>query len=172
MSPAWADRPVLRVLAVPARRRARRAERERVVADAPLLVDLVAVAIGAGASPALALSRVTPWAPDPLRGACERVVGAPARGQSFAGACAAVSVEEPALAPLLDALATGTRDGGAIAPTLARLAATARDDARRRAEVRARAVPVRLLFPLVLTVLPAFVLLTVVPVVIGVLAGH
>ena len=40
------------------------------------------------------------------------------------------------------------------------------------AEARARTVPVRLLFPLVLTVLPAFVLLTVVPVVLGVLSGR
>jgi hypothetical protein len=38
---------------------------------------------------------------------------------------------------------------------------------RRRAEARARTVPVRLLFPLVFLVLPAFALLTVVPAVLG-----
>ena len=172
MSRGWRDRPVLRVIAVPARRRADRAVQAVVEADVPLLLDLVAVAVGAGASPVLALARVAPWAPGSLRPACERIVAAPTHGQGFAEACAAVSGEWPALAPLLGALATASRDGGVLAPTLARLAVTARDDARRRAEVRARAVPVRLLFPLVLTVLPAFVLLTVVPVVLGVLAGH
>ncbi len=172
MSRRWCDRPVLRVIAAPARHRAERTAQARVVDDVPLLLDLVAVAVGAGASPALALGRVLPWAPGSLCAPCERIVTAPARGQGFAEACAVVSVDVPALAPLLGALVTASRDGGALAPTLARLAAAARDDARRRAEVRARAVPVRLLFPLVLTVLPAFVLLTVVPVVLGVLAGR
>lgn len=172
MTVRWGDRPGLRVLAAPARRRARRADRGRVEADVPLLVDLVAVAVGAGASPAAALTRVTPWAPDSLVDACTRVAGASAHGRGFAEACDHEGRAQPALAPLLEALATASREGGALVPTLTRLAAAAREDARRRAEVRARGVPVRLLFPLVLAVLPAFVLLTVVPVVIGVLAGR
>ena len=40
------------------------------------------------------------------------------------------------------------------------------DDQRRRAEERARAVPVKLLFPLVCCTLPGFVLLAVVPAVL------
>jgi hypothetical protein len=43
-----------------------------------------------------------------------------------------------------------------------------RADVRRRAEARARTVPVRLCFPLVACILPAFALLTVAP---AVLAG-
>jgi hypothetical protein len=46
---------------------------------------------------------------------------------------------------------------------LARLAVEERARLRRRAEAEARTVPVRLLFPLVFLVLPAFGLLTVVP---------
>ena len=46
---------------------------------------------------------------------------------------------------------------------LERLAVEERTPLRRRAEARARKVPVRLLFPLVFLVLPAFGLLTVVP---------
>lgn len=172
MLTAWADRPGLRVLAAPARRRARSVAAARVARDVPLLVDLVAVALGAGTTPALALARVAPWAPPALRGACERIADAPTRGQRFVDACAEGAAREPALAPLFDALAVASVEGGAVAPTLARLAAGARADARRAAEVRARAVPVRLLFPLVLTVLPAFILLTVAPVVLGVLAGR
>ena len=38
---------------------------------------------------------------------------------------------------------------------------------RRRAEVAARKLPVKLLFPLVLCILPAFALLTVVPVIVS-----
>ena len=49
----------------------------------------------------------------------------------------------------------------------ARLAASIRARARRRAMARARTVPVRLLFPLVFLVLPAFLLLTVAPVVLA-----
>ena len=162
MSPVWSERRGIRVLAAPARRRARAVADDRARRDAPLLVDLVAVALGAGTTPALAIARVAPWAPASARDACRRIVDA----------CAEGAAREPALAPLLDALAVASVEGGAIAPTLARLAAGARADARRAAEVRARAVPVRLLFPLVLTVLPAFVLLTVVPVVLGVLADH
>ena len=45
----------------------------------------------------------------------------------------------------------------------ARLAAEARLERRRAAEATARRVPVKLLFPLVLCTLPAFALLTVVP---------
>jgi hypothetical protein len=67
------------------------------------------------------------------------------------------------LAPLADALLASDRLGAPVAPALARLATEQRIAARRRSEVHARRVPVRLLFPLVFLVLPAFVLLTVVP---------
>ena len=72
------------------------------------------------------------------------------------------------LRPLADALLASDRLGAPVGPVLARLAAEERTALRRRAEAHARRVPVRLLFPLVFLVLPAFVLLTVVP---GLAAG-
>jgi tight adherence protein C len=51
------------------------------------------------------------------------------------------------------------------------LATDVRADRRRRAEEAARRVPVKLLFPLVLCVLPAFALLTVAPLLAGALGS-
>jgi tight adherence protein C len=59
-----------------------------------------------------------------------------------------------------------------VGATLARLSSEARADLRRRAEARARTVPVRLLFPLVFLVLPAFGLLTVAPVLLDGFGSH
>ena len=72
----------------------------------------------------------------------------------------------PPVRPLTDTLRTSARLGTPVAPALTRLAADVRADLRRRAEARARTVPVRLCFPLVGCILPAFALLTVVPVVL------
>jgi tight adherence protein C len=55
----------------------------------------------------------------------------------------------------------------ALAPGLERLSLELRLDRRRRAEIEARRVPVRLLAPLVVCVLPAFALLTVVPLLVA-----
>jgi pilus assembly protein TadC len=73
----------------------------------------------------------------------------------------------PAARPLLDALLQHDRYGTPLLPALERVAIEARARRRRRAEEAARRLPVVLLFPLVLTTLPAFVLLTVVPLLAG-----
>ena len=69
---------------------------------------------------------------------------------------------EPAR-PLAAGVARALRDGTPLLSTLDRLSAEARAARRRHVEVRARRLPVALLFPLVLCTLPAFALLTVVP---------
>jgi len=84
-------------------------------------------------------------------------------GASLAEALDDVGRDEPVLRDVTDALAVAERSGAPIADLLARLADDARIGLRRRSEAHARRVPVRLLFPLVFLVLPAFGLLTVVP---------
>ena len=71
---------------------------------------------------------------------------------------------DDAVRPLVDALVAAERYGAPLAAALDRVADDARTTRRRQREEAARRVPVKLLFPLVFCTLPAFALLTVVPV--------
>ena len=91
-----------------------------------------------------------------------------AGGQAAATALADVGrALGPPVEPLVTALATGDRLGSPLLATLIELGDQARIDRRRRAEEAARRLPVTLLFPLVCCTLPAFALLTVVPLIVG-----
>jgi tight adherence protein C len=158
------------VLSSPARRRARRREADALARELPIAIDLLAVAVGAGCTPYGAVEVAASWCPPPLARALTGVTQAVGHGDSFEHALRAMARANPALAPITDALGTAARLGAPIAPTLARLSAEARADLRRAAETRARTVPVKLLFPLVFLVLPAFGLLTVAPVLLDGLA--
>ncbi len=155
--------PLGRVLGAGHRRRVARRAAEQLDHDLPAALDLLAVAVGAGAPPARALVVAARWAPPSVAGPLERVDAATRLGAGLADALAHLVEESPRLAPVAEVLETSGRLGAPAAGTLSRLAGDARAQARRRAEIRARSVPVKLLFPLVLLVLPAFVLLTVVP---------
>ena len=74
-----------------------------------------------------------------------------------------------AVRPLSAALVDADRYGTPLLPVLEGLVADVRQQRRRRAEERARQAPVRLIFPLVLCALPAFGLLTVVPLLLATL---
>lgn len=66
--------------------------------------------------------------------------------------------------PLVSALLNTAISGAPVGPSLLRLADAERRRSRRRVEARVRRLPVLLLIPLVGLVLPAFVVLTLVPV--------
>jgi tight adherence protein C len=78
-------------------------------------------------------------------------------------------VDDAALRRLTRALERSQRLGTTVRNTLRGVAADLRDDRRVRAEEAARRAPVKMLFPLVLLILPAFLLLTVGPVLLGTL---
>ena len=149
-----------------ARSRRRRHE-AALVAELPVALDLLGVAVGAGCTPYLAVEVATRWAPPTIGGRLGAVPRACALGASFTQALDDVASETPRLRALADAVLASDRLGAPVGPALARLAAEERAGLRRRAEADARRVPVRLLFPLVFLVLPAFGLLTVVPTLVG-----
>lgn len=142
----------------------KRALERAITQSLPDAVDLLLLSTSAGRSLSIAHPAVAPRLPPPL-GEALRVAAVEAdQGRPRADALV------DALAPLGDralglghALADHLRYGVPLAPTLERLGSELRVDRRRRAEQEARRVPVRLLGPLVACVLPAFALLTVVP---------
>ena len=151
--------------------RARR-RRDRVRAEVrrslPELVDLLALTIGAGMTVPLAISAVARRHHGPLAVELARVIEETGRGRRCADALDdAASRLGPEVQPLFAALASSERYGAPLGEALTRLAADVRADRRRRTEEAARRVPVRLLFPLVLCILPAFALLTVAPLLAG-----
>jgi len=76
-------------------------------------------------------------------------------------------VEDPSLRRLVSALARTQRLGASVATALRTVADDLRSERRTLAEERARRAPVKMLFPLVFLILPAFILLTVGPVVLA-----
>jgi tight adherence protein C len=153
---------------VAAARRAERARAAAVTDQLPDVVDLLALTTAAGLPSAAAVCAIGRRPGGPLGDALALATRHISRGASTATALALV-VEHtgPATRPLVDALAAHDRYGTALAPALERVAIESRLRRRRQAEELARRLPVTLLFPLVLTTLPAFVLLTVVPLLAG-----
>lgn len=159
--------PVVRVVpSVLDRRRATRCRR-RLAAELPVVTDLLSVAVGAGANPTHAVALAAHWSPRRAARVLRRVVDAQARGADLTEALRVATAGVPDWAPIVDALLASERLGAPIGPSLARVADQQRAELRRRAEAHARRVPVQLLFPLVFLVLPAFGLLTVVPVLVS-----
>lgn len=152
--------------------RAVRDERDRLVADLPLLLDLLSSCLAGGAALADAAGAVAVALPGPAGRRLGAVAAALAVGSPPDAAWLALSTGRPddPLAPAARALARAAFGGAPVAVAVTLLAADARAAARSRGEQAARRVGVLVVAPLGLCFLPAFVLLGVVPVVAG-LAG-
>lgn len=151
-------------------RRAAAADARALVESMPDVIDLFRVATGAGATVHEAVCEVATFARGTARVALVEVVRRTSRGERLASALPVIvdHLGDPAR-PLVAALLSCERDGAALAAPLERASLVARDVRRRAAEAAARRVPVRLVLPLVMCVLPAFALLTVVPLLAGTL---
>ena len=149
-----------------------RDERVRLLADLPLVLDLLAACLAGGAALPGAVRAVAAAVGGPAGRRLDTVesmlaVGAP---PSDAWAALAGTDQEDPLAPAARALARAADGGAPVAAAVSRLAVEARVAARSQGEQAARRVGVLVVAPLGLCFLPAFVLLGVVPVVAG-LAG-
>jgi pilus assembly protein TadC len=150
------------------RARAQRRARVAIAVALPDVIDLFVVAIGAGLTATLAVRQLAALAPAPFGLAFTEVGRRVDRGQRLADALDALPerLGEPTR-PLVAAIGGAERYGAPLGPALELLAHDARRERRRQAEERARTLPVKLCFPLVCCVLPAFVLLTIAPLLAG-----
>lgn len=159
-------------LVVVRRRRERlQAAANEVMRGLPDVIDLLSLGVGAGLTLRHALAHAVPWMPSPFAAVFEEALQRSNEGEPLArslGRCES-RLGDPARA-LLRVLMAAERDGVALLPALERAGDEARRKRRVRAEERARKVPVTMLFPLVVCVLPAFALLTIVPLLLGTLA--
>lgn len=145
----------------------RRRRRARLIADLPVVVDLLAACLRGGAPWHEAVTAVADSVGGPLGDELQAVSVRIRLGADPAEAWLALA-EEPMLAPLARTAVRAASTGAALAPTLSRLARDQRRIARSAAAARARAAGIRALAPLGLCFLPAFVLLGVVPAVAGI----
>lgn len=129
----------------------------------PELVDLFRLAVGAGLSVHQIVDLVEPWAPAVFAPALAEIRRRVSLGQRLGDALDVLDDLGETVRPLASVLRTAAFDGIALGPALDRVAADARLQRRRWAEINARRLPVQLLFPLVTCILPAFGLLAVVP---------
>lgn len=143
-----------------------RSDEERVAAGLAEVVDLFAVMLRSGHNMTASVAEVGRWVEGPVGEGFAWCSHVSARGEPIARALEELPERlGPVVRPLVSALVANERHGAPIVAGLAQLAADHRADRRRRAETAARRLPVHLLMPLILCVLPAFMLLTVVPVV-------
>jgi tight adherence protein C len=144
-----------------ARRRSQLADEE-----VPQLLDVLAAGSTAGLAAPLALRRAAAAVRGPLAGELRQVLDAVDMGARWRDELRAMAerLGLPDLRRAVLAVARTEMLGSSLADALRELAEDVRDARRARAAEQARKAPVKMLFPLVFMVLPAFLLLTVVPV--------
>jgi Flp pilus assembly protein TadB len=151
----------------PAAARRRRLALQRV---APLVADLLAAALAAGVPLERAVPVVARAVGGPAELALQRVHHLVELGESPAQAWAGLA-HEPGLGPIARSVARSARTGAPLAALLATTAGELRAASAAAALAEVRAVSVRAVLPLGLCLLPAFTLLGIVPVVVGLLRG-
>jgi pilus assembly protein TadC len=153
-----AARRVLAAAEAPSARR----ERDEVERTLPHLVDLFAATLRAGSEPVSGLSQVCAALPGP---AADRLVPVVERSRWGAAGVEAWSsvADDPELAPLARAMVRSQVSGASVVQSVERLADELQRESLARAEDAARRVGVSAAIPLGACLLPAFMLLGVVP---------
>ena len=147
-----------------------RRRRDAVRRDLPHVVELLAATVRSGAAPAEGIAMVCAALPGP---AADRLDGVAARlslGVDPEEVWSSLAAD-PQLGRLGRTLARSHASGAPVVAAVERLADELARSARADTEERARAVGVRAAVPLGLCLLPAFLLIGIVPLVVSLLTG-
>ncbi|MDP9982492.1 hypothetical protein J2W14_001880 [Pseudarthrobacter oxydans] len=139
--------------------------------DAAMLLELVGAMLEAGAGLGRALTLVAELAAPEIRGPLRPVVAALAVGADWDTAWGSSGAGTPELLAVRDALGFAALTGAPSSAILYAQAARLRRERFRTAEKQAAALGVRLVVPLGLCSLPAFICLGVLPVLLALLPG-
>jgi pilus assembly protein TadC len=153
------------------RRHRWRGRRHHASTDLPDAVDLLIATVRAGELPRDALRIVADAAAATVRPAFDAAVQQLDSGVRFADAVHQLDALGPHGVAIAGSLAAAENYGLPLEPVLAQLAAESRQARRRAVETRARELPTRMALPLVLCTLPSFVVLAVVPLLLGALSS-
>jgi Flp pilus assembly protein TadB len=145
-----------------------RRQREAVRRDLPHVVTLLGSALSGGAAPGASVSLVCRALPGPAAARLEPLAARLALGADPAQVWASLT-DDPELGPLGRSLARAHASGTPVVAAVERLADDLASRARSEVEDRARAVGVKAAVPLGLCLLPAFVLIGIVPLAAGLL---
>ena len=137
--------------------------------DAAMMLELIGAMLDAGAGLGRALALTAELATPEIRGSLRPVVAALAIGADWDAAWRSAGTRSPGLLALRDALGFAAVTGAPSSAILYAQAARMRREQFRSAEKRAAALGVKLVVPLGLCSLPAFVCLGVVPVLLAML---
>jgi Flp pilus assembly protein TadB len=143
-----------------------RRHREAIDAALPLAVDLLASCLAVGHAPAAALHQVAGAVDPPLREELQEIATRLRLGADPVGVWRDVAAH-PQLGSWGRTVLRAVDSGASVADAMVAHADDLRQASRGRVEARARAVGVRAALPLGVCLLPAFVLLGVVPLVAG-----
>ncbi len=146
----------------------RREERVALIRGAPLLADLLAAALASGTPLERALPSVAAAVGGPTRERLQSVIAQIGLGQPADRAWAQVA-ELPGLGGIARTAARSARTGAPLAQLLSIAAEELRADAEAAALTQIRRAGIRAVLPLGLCLLPAFAILAVVPLVVGLL---
>jgi Flp pilus assembly protein TadB len=153
-------------------RRARRAQEVALLDGLPDAIDLLVLATSAGTNVREALDLVIAQGSGPVMVVLRDARSDVDRGARLADALEAGAPQlEPHGRPLVAALVASERYGEPLGPALTVVGRDLRTRRQRSAEEAARRLPVKLIFPLVFCNLPAFALLTLVPLLAGSIRG-
>ncbi len=146
--------------------RAARRRRAAMNAEIPQLLDLLAAGSSAGLAAPLALRRAIDGIRGPLAEQLRQVLDEVDLGARWRDELRTLAdrAQLPDLSKAVAALTRTESLGSSLADSTRELAVAVRSARRTAVTERARTAPVKMLFPLVFLVLPAFLLLTVVPV--------